>query len=367
MRKCFAAVLAVLCVFPLLSYSAQTTQARLFCWSVRFQRGFDQGSSLDLSTVDPPTTSPNGELGMLSLSSTYSHWSRFALNNPNGTLRVVGILNLNVPFNVDVDGNGFSDFFEVARSVSSTITAGIFSFESGGGSASATWSRAAGSKNGTCVLTLQTLQTLGRFTNDFEIEEYKGNLAYAPGSNTVSGTVSLSQTGNAGNQFFGPLSFVKSSTNRFNSLQLQAGIWTNALSQTLAFSTNAFYRDSTWPTNYYGYVEFNDGDPNTTGSNYNLWTLSIDDLNDADHDGIPDFSDDPLPPARRPLLTLKLGTTNLLLILSGEIGRSHLIQTNASLASTNWQLAQSVTLATDPQTVSLPIPAGKTFWRALVP
>ena len=362
MRKCFAAVFAVLCVLPLLSYSAQTAQARFFCWSVRFQRGFDQGFSLDLSTLDPPTTSPNGELG--TLFGTYSHWSYFALNDPNGTSLVVGTLNLNVPFNVDDNSNGFSDFFEVARPVSSTMTAGTFSSNTGGGSASATWSRAAGSKNGTCVL---TLQTLGSFAHTFEIAEYTGNLAYLPGSNTVSGTVSLSQTGNPGNHFFGPLSFVKSSTNRFNLLQLQAGVWTNALSQTLAFSTNAFYRDSTWPTNYYGYVEFNNGDPNTSGLSYRLWTLSIDDLNDADHDGIPDFSDDPLPPARPPLLTLKLGTTNLLLIISGDAGRSHLIQTNASLASTNWQLVQSVTLATDPQTVSLPIPTGTTFWRALVP
>ena len=102
-------------------------------------------------------------------------------------------------------------------------------------------------------------------------------------------------------------------------------------------------------------------------STLDLWTLSIDDLNDADQDGIPDFSDDPLTPARPPLLTLQPGATSLVLIISGDVGRSHLIQTNASLASTNWQLAQSITLATDPQTVSLPIPAGITFWRALVP
>ncbi len=362
MRKCFAAVLAVLCVLPLLSYSAQTTQARFFCWSVRFQRGFDQGFSLDLSTFDPPTASPNAELG--TLFSTYSHWSYFALNDPSGTPLVVGTLNLNVPFNVDTNGNGFSDFFEVARPVYSTVTTGTFSSNIGDGNASATWSRAAGSKIGSCVL---TLQSFGSFAHTFEILEYTGNLAYAPGSNSVSGTVSLSQTGNAGNQFFGPLSFVKSSMNRFNLLQLQAGVWTNALSQTLAFSTNAFYRDSIWPTNYYGYVEFNDGDPNTAGLNYTLWTLSIDDPNDADLDGIPDFSDDPLTPARPPLLTLNLGRTNLLLIISGDIGRLHLIQTNASLASTNWQLAQSVRLATDPQTISLPIPSGITYLRALVP
>jgi hypothetical protein len=67
------------------------------------------------------------------------------------------------------------------------------------------------------------------------------------------------------------------------------------------------------------------------------------------------------------LLALKLGTTNLLLVISGDVGRSHLIQTNTSLASTNWQLAQSITLATDPQMVSLPIPTGTTFWRALAP
>ena len=315
-----------------------------------------------MSTSDPPTTSPNGELGVLF--GTYSHWSYFALDDPNGTTVVAGILNLDVPFNVDANHSGFSDFFEVSRPVPSTMTTGTFSSNVGGGSASAAWSRAAGSKNGTCVL---TLQTLGNFAHTFEIAEYTGNLVYAAGSNTVSGTISLSQTGNAGSQFFGPVSFAKSPENRFNLLQLQAGVWTNALSQTLTFLTNAFYRDTTWPTNYYGYVEFNDGDPNTSGTNYTLWTLSIDDLNDADHDGIPDFSDDPLPPARPPLLALKLGTTNLLLVISGDVGRSHLIQTNTSLASTNWQLAQSITLATDPQMVSLPIPTGTTFWRALAP
>src|ERR1041385_3992432 len=205
MRKCFAAVFAVLCVLPFPSHSAQTAQARLFCWSVRFQRGFDQGFSLDLSTSDPPTTSPNGELGVLF--GTYSHWSYFALDDPNGTTVVAGILNLDVPFNVDANHSGFSDFFEVSRPVPSTMTTGTFSSNVGGGSASAAWSRAAGSKNGTCVL---TLQTLGNFAHTFEIAEYTGNLVYAAGSNTVSGTISLSQTGNAGSQFFGPVSFAKS-------------------------------------------------------------------------------------------------------------------------------------------------------------
>src|SRR5262245_11275355 len=116
MTKRLTAVFAILCVLPLLSYGAQTASARLFCWSVRFQRGFDDrglGFSLDLSTVDPPTSAPNGELGTLTLFSTPSHWSYFALNDPNGTPVVTGALNLTVPFNVDTNRNGFSDFFEV--------------------------------------------------------------------------------------------------------------------------------------------------------------------------------------------------------------------------------------------------------------
>jgi hypothetical protein len=46
------------------------------------------------------------------------------------------------------------------------------------------------------------------------------------------------------------------------------------------------------------------------------------------------------------------------------VGRVHQIQQLTALGSTNWQSVQSVTLTNDPQTVSLPLPAGiSSFWR----
>ena len=53
------------------------------------------------------------------------------------------------------------------------------------------------------------------------------------------------------------------------------------------FSTNLFLRDQTaWPTNYYGYVQFADGDVATATPDYLTWILSIDDANDANQRSI---------------------------------------------------------------------------------
>ncbi|HEV2327891.1 MAG TPA: hypothetical protein VGY56_03775 [Verrucomicrobiae bacterium] len=95
--------------------------------------------------------------------------------------------------------------------------------------------------------------------------------------------------------------------------------------------------------------------------------LSIDDTNDANANGIPDFSDNPavaLP--RVPHLSLARGPTNLLLTVSGSVSHTNQIQQIGSLSSTNWQTTLSFLLTNDPQMVSLPLPAGTPkFWRVV--
>ena len=181
----------------------------------------------------------------------------------------------------------------------------------------------------------------------------------------VSATVNLAQTGKPANTLQGPIVFDKSVTDRFNTLTNQPGVWTNAVSQTLTFDNEVFTRDPAWPTNYVGYVFFADGAPNTAAPDYRLWVLSIDDTNDSNANGIPDFSDDPavvLP--RAPQLSLALGPTNLLLTISGDVGHVNQIVESTSLALPHWTTNQSLTITTDPQTVSLPLPATATkFWR----
>jgi hypothetical protein len=344
---------------------AETAHARLVCFSPRFAEGTDTyGDTLDLSTIGGPPF--NGELLPYSGSTGASG---FALEIYNGFTTIYGTIYVNLPLGTDADGDGFDDFFEVAQGVSAT-TSGNYSTElSSDNSITAIWSRAAGSKDGTCVIDLndEVYGDLGDYTCPFELLEYTGPLTYTPGAGTVSAAINLTQTGNPANTLQGAVNFDKSAADQFNTLTNQPGVWTNAALQTLAFDSEIFSRDPTWPTNYYGYVYFSDGDPATDGADYQLWLLSIDDTNDADADGVPDFSDDPasVTPPRAPTLSLALGQTNVLLTISGDTGHTNLIQAATSLISADWQTASSLMLTNDPQTVSLPLPSQPTFWRVL--
>jgi hypothetical protein len=99
-----------------------------------------------------------------------------------------------------------------------------------------------------------------------------------------------------------------------------------------------------------------------------VWVISIDDTNDANANGIPDFSDDlavVLPP-RAPRLSIAPRATNLWLTISGDVGHTNDIQELDSLTATNWQTTLSLKLTNDPQVVSLSLPANQTkYWRVL--
>jgi len=351
--------------------AAQTAQARLFCLSLRFQPGIYRGLlgdvTLELSTIGVNT--PNGEL-----EPTYpspDHVSQFHMvDTVSGETIEDGIMNLNVPAFADANSNGFADFFEVSQAVSGATSTGTYDSPAGdNGLIGATWRRPAGSKDGTCVLrfTSRTLGPLGDFTHPFELIEYTGTMNYTPAATNVSGTLSLTQTGDGPSQLSGAFLFVKSGTNRFNQLELQPGVWSNAAGA-LTYTNDTFWRDETVLTNYFGYVDFDDGDLSTPNADYLTWVLSIDDSNDSNGNGIPDFSDDiGSANARPPLLTLTRGSTALSLSISGTVGRTHEVQEITSISQTNWSTVSSVTLTNDPQSVSLPLPLDATsFWRVRV-
>lgn len=360
MKKLFVLLAAGWFLFSAASHGAETAQTRLFCYSLRFAEGTTYGGTLDLSTISGTS---NGEL----MSYSGNTWtSGFALNY-GGYGYIYGTMFVDLPPVADANGNGFNDFFEVSQSVATTVTSGYYNTAVSSGTVTATWSRPVGSKDGTCQLDLvdDTYGDLGTYTCPFEVLEYTGQLTYTPGANTVSASINLTQTGNPANTLQGPITFDKSVTDRFNTLTNDPGVWTNAAAQMLAFDNEVFIRETRWPTNYAGYVYFANGAPNTAAPDYRLWVLSIDDTNDSNANGIPDFSDDPavvLP--RAPQLSLALGPTNLLLTISGDVGHVHQIVESTSLALPHWTTNQSLTLTTDPQTVSLPLPATATkFWR----
>ncbi|HEV2437522.1 MAG TPA: hypothetical protein VG077_16135 [Verrucomicrobiae bacterium] len=358
---------------PITNYGAETAQGRAYCMSLRFQQGTTYGGTLNLSTIGGPPY--NGEL--------VPTFSSDSLGDPWGSGLVLvwsgyadsGSIYVNLPLGTDANNDGYDDFFEVSQGVTNEVSTGSYPATDngnfGGGSVTATWNRAAGSARGTCALYLNDdlWGSLGTFTCPFTLIEYTGPLTYTPGSNSVSAAVNLAQTGNSANTLRGPIIFIKSSTDPFNTLTNQPGVWTNASSQILSFDNEIFSRQiPTWPTNYAGYVYFADGDPSTASPDYQLWVLSINDTNDANANGIPDFSDNPasMTPPRAPQLSLARGSTNLLLTVSGSVGHTNQILGISSLTSTNWQLAQSFLQTNDPQVVSLPLPSGSPkFWRVV--
>jgi hypothetical protein len=361
--RIFLTVLLV--VFPFTTPAAPTAQVHFVCLSLRFQPGSGVGgSTLVLSSV---SGTPNGELYPAG-SGIYA--SGIILNIFGSP--ITGDLQVYLPAFLDANGNGFDDFFEVAQGVGLSTTTGDYSTGLSDGIITARWSRSAGAKNGTCSFNLEDndFGDLGDFTHTFEVLEYTGPLTYTPGNSNVTASLNLTQTGNPAGTLQGPALFSKPDTNDFDHLLLHAGNWTNAAAQTLSYEEDALYRDTFLHTNYYGWVWFADGDPTTAGYDYPLWQLSIDDVNDADADTIPDFSDAPSAAAssRRPSLSLARGAANLWLTISGDVGRLHHVLERTNLAGGNWQTNLSLTLTNDPQTIPLPLPSQAVkYWRVQVP
>ena len=356
---------AGLLLFSTTSNGSELAQARLYCMSLRFQQGSGgSGTTLNLSSTGG---SPyNGELFPYSGREYASYF--FLYYGGFGT--IPGVIYVNLPASTDQNSYGFDDFFEVSQGVSA-VTSGSESTTISSGSVTATWSRPTASPNGTCRLHFvdDTYGDLGNYNCPFTLIEYTGSLTYMPGSNTVSTGINLAQTGNSARTLQGPIHFVKSKTDPFNTLTNQPGVWTNDSAQLLGFDNRVFTRGTpAWPTNYAGYIHFADGNPGTTSADYQFWVLSIDDTNDANANGIPDFSDDPSSgaPPHASLLSLSPGPTNLLMAISGDIGHTNQIQEINSLAATNWQVVQTLVLTNSPQALSLPRPAGVSqFWRVV--
>jgi hypothetical protein len=341
----------------------ETAQARLYCLSLSFQPGSDATTGEYSLRLDSGELWPYDSSYYAAYVTLYDNWFDEPVDR--------GYILLPVPDIGDANHNGFEDFFESAQPVNSASTSGSYSLSaSGSGTLQATWSRAAGLSWGGCALKLKptSFYTWLTFNGSFQLIEYAGPLTYTPGTMAVAGSVALTQTDVPDSFYGGPVTFIKTTPNRFNALVLQPGIWTNASQQTCTYTNSLFQRDTRWPTNYYGYLIFYyDYDPSAVYP-FNVWMLSIDDTNDTNHNGIPDFSDDlsaPQPP-RSPRLTLTRGSTNLWLTISGDIGHVHQVQELPSLASTNWTTIWSQSLTNDPQTVWLAIPPerGK-FWRVL--
>jgi hypothetical protein len=363
----------------LLSFSAlgtQTAQVRMYCLSVKLNTVEDEyGDRLAI-------TSTGGSDGLgellagqnagsdLQLPTTQAYSSSISLFDIGTGITYGGGIYVDIAPAADDNNNRFPDFFDISMPVSYVWMYAEVDIYGYGNlfSVPVTWTRAAGSRTGTCSIAMGDVDSYwGTFNHTFEILDYTGTLTYTPGSNVVTGTINMTQTGNPSVTVQGPIQFTKVSTDPYNQLTNQPGSWTGALLSTVhSFTNHWFSRDVAFPTNYAGFIEFSDGDP-TTFKPYATWVLSITDTNDTNRNGIPDFSDDPVvvPPARRPSLSLARGSGNLLLTIAGDVGHVHPIQETPSLSSPSWNTVQTVTLSSDPQTVTLALPTSTKFWRVV--
>jgi hypothetical protein len=345
--------------------ATQTAQARLYCYSVRMERGVAGfGGTLDLSTLDWSVT-PNGELAPLFTS--HSHGSGFSLHSPGFLEPIRGVLRVDAPLGTDVNGNGYADFFEVDQSVARVVTAGNYS--AGGnetGTVTATWTRSPGSRTGSCTLALVSavFGTLGEFQHTFEITEYHGELHYQPASSVIEGTVNLQRIGVEAETLSGPISILKSPQDPENELALAGGAWTNSVGQEYRYVTDLLFRQE---SNYFGYVEFADGNLATTGEDYWLWAISIDDPNDRDGNGIPDLSDVPPTSPERPELRLDLVPDATRLTVMGTAGTTYELEETADVSGSDWTTVRLITATNSTETILLPRPTGGTkFWRLAI-
>jgi len=363
--KAYWSLILAIFVAPAGTLQAGSADARLYCTSLKFARGYDDNNEYYLELTTLPV-GVNGEL-VRNFGATYSHFSYLELTDDWYGVTDQGALAVNTP-NADADGDGFPDYLEVAQAVNAS-TSGQYQFNGlGSGTIQASWARAAGERTGNCVLKFKPSASYTWITISctFDVLEYSGDLTYSNSGGDISAILNLRQTGLPDNLLGGPLDLVRSAANRFNELDFSATDWTNGFEQVLSIEEGALMRFSKWPTNYSGYIDFTDGEPNTVDEDYQTWILSVDDLADADHDGIPDLSDDAtVVPPERPAVAIQVAGGMVQFAVRGTVNHRHLLQEATAVDATTWTTVQTVTLASSPQTLTLPVPEGPRFWRVV--
>jgi hypothetical protein len=363
MKTKFVCIALATLLFQVSAAAAGKAQFHLHGLSLRFQPGTTTSQGLKytlaLTTDSPASSVLNGELAPLPAGASGTHGSYYQLSGDLFFEPVNGLFNLNLPAPKDDNRNGVADFFESSQAVASTTTEGTFEDFEQRGKVTTIWSRGANSKNGTCRLSMDAYGLTFNLT--YEVLEFIGTLTYTTLETNVTGTVALTNNASPPKTLSGKIDFNKVSTEL---LAMASGAWTNETGQSLPyFASEEFDRIG---TNYVDFFLFGDGDLSTSVEDYVLWLARINDANDANANGIPDLSDVALP--RAPVLSLTQSNKQLLLSISGLLGKRHDVERVAALGQTNWTVVTSLTLTNDPQTVVLPPPTnGNSFWRVRLP
>ncbi|MFO1501165.1 MAG: SBBP repeat-containing protein [Verrucomicrobiota bacterium] len=280
-------------VVPPLVPPSQPAQASLHCLSLRFHRtsgfGFGEPFVLELTSL-PPDEPANGELFPDFAFGAGNYASTFLLTSDGLDQPLEGLISIKVPTVGDGNANGLDDFFETARAVSPSTTVGDYSTDFDDGTVKAAWSRAAGSRLGSCRLELvgEASGFEAQFTTEFELIEYAGSFPYSVEGAKVNAKVDLREAANGPDRLSGPLVLTRTSPNE---LEFDPGTWTNAAGKNLDIGRGVLVRTAPSGPHYRAEMFIDRDNPENGGHDYLDWMLLVADPNDSDQDGVPDLSD----------------------------------------------------------------------------
>lgn len=350
--------------------ASNTAQLSFHCQSVRLYPASVKQLGLtyriSFTTVDGE---PNGELGIDDdPNSPTIHSTVILFEHPVLGDTLINKLFLDPPDIGDADINRVDDFFQVDRAVNGVTTAGAFEDPFFGlVEVTATWSRAAGSTTGNCVMTLQGDFVDATFNVPFEVFQYRGPVTYGPGLGAPA-RVDLTRQGAPGSlQGDWHLSLHSP-----DELTFPADQWLDEGGHTFTFipaGNIEFYLTHIIRQFYHGLGGTFDGMPATPADEeYIVWEFNLFDPNDADGDRIPDLTDPPGPSSVAPVVTVRIEDSFLKLRVTAEIGQTVIIERKPTLGTAEWSEVETTALSQTTQEFTLPLSGDDSdFYRARTP
>jgi len=296
-----------------------------------------------------------------------SHVALAYLHAAGSTNTTVVQMFLSVPgFASDLNFNGLSDFFEVARGVTNATSTGESYVTIGvnvlSGTADALWNRAPVSATGSVSLHFQ----LPGFSVDittvhaFEIFQYQGTFDYVLNATGAQARVSLGRVGGT-DIIMGSMGLTRLSTVEIG---FKAGVWTLDSTLTMSFFSSAGldapFLKGALPGGYFGLIGFRDGLPaRPHPGQYQVWNVDLFDPNDWNKNRIPDLTD---PVEAR--LSLAVHGAFLDLTVVAQAGISLNLERATSVSSASWEVLQTLTLTSATNTLTFPLRADSSgFYR----
>jgi hypothetical protein len=205
-----------------------------------------------------------------------------------GYVYMHGTAILNMP-TTDSDGNGVLDFLQKERSVNTTVSGsskmhwlspGAYGSDS---SLSGSFTRSAGLNTGNYTFDYQYDSVKASATGVWSVQYFDGSIEY----DGEKYYLSISTTNSEGRDISG-YSTAEYSVTDSNTLNLGAmSITTDYDSSILQTQSTTLKRSG---NKYSGYLKALDGDTDTSWADYVDWYVEVTDLNDANSDGVPDFT-----------------------------------------------------------------------------